>query len=749
MIGNLMHPVNFGRALGLGVALALVASVVPATAALAAKVPAKLSLVASSNDGSAFDFDEYVDGDITVQVTHSVKGSVDVDDARDLKYFWTITPFGTPATPIRVPATGTATETVDVAGAFTVPLPQDQVAGSYTLTAAIPAKAKTSAISGTTLRALKVGNATTKFTDASPLLAAPGLVRSLKGSLALEDGTGLPGRLIDLGIARGTDGSDPEADAGFISAEGELPQDTLQVSTLPTGSFTALLADPVEDGQGTELGDVVDAVTATTPDVGNADAAQASLAVDFVTDATPPVGTTATLDPISGGTPGEAFASALKITAPDDTFDVDADIAGLQGDNDTDPDPVEGQVYTISLDHGFFTSGQGARPSVVGTPAGDLEQLGTTLTGITGADGTIPFIVGMGRDAGFDDDAHVTATVTALVGGATHTESAVWDSTNPLNGKVAVVLSAKSEQDNPVNPTVAGDRAYYDVLALDQFGNRAGETLIDLNYTGDIDNWDYSDDSSLSDFTVTSDIWLTSFEPGKITATGTWIDAPTELYVDTTGTSESGTATTSNSTASSFYDVDFDASVFSITSSAPDVVRVGTAATQTVRVLDQLGNPVRGYEVQFFRYGPDKVGSHVLATGVTNARGEASYTFLGNKLGTATVTAIVTDGLGSQELKVRVRFGSVISARLVAGKGGKGTDQLTVSAASVSPGAQVELYRVVNGTRSLVSVGKLNSNRKFKFSVRDLNGNAYTSYVALVRSTSKTVADYSSNVKIR
>lgn len=749
MIGTHMPTVNFGRVLGLGVALALVIAVVPASEAMAATAPAKLSLTASSHDGAAFDFDEYVDGDITVQVTNAAKKAVDIHDARDLKYFWTVKPFGTPAAPIRVPAAGSSTPPVDVLGKFVVPLPQGRPSGTYTLTVGFAAgKSGTVAVTGTTL-ALKVGKASIAFADPSPLRTDAGTTSTLKGDLKLEDGTGLPGRVIDLGITHGAAGSDPEADAGFQQTSDDSPQGSVRVTTGSTGAFTALLDDPSEPGQGTELGDVIDADTATTPHVGNADATQVSLAVDFVWNLTPPAGTTAVLAPISGGTPGQSFAGSLTITAPDDTFDTDATTPGVQGDMDGDRDPVQGEVYTISLDHGFFTTGQSAQPPVVGAMAGDLDQLGTTMTGITGPDGKIDFNVGMGRDTGFDDDGKVTATVTALVGGDTHTQSAVWDSTNPLNGQVKVVLSSKSQQDNPVNPTVAGNRAYYDVLALDQFGNRAGKDLIDLTYTGDTDNWDYSDDSTVSDFTAGSDIWLTSFEPATIIATGSWEDAPTDLYIDTAGNSEPGTATASDSTSSSFYEVDFDTSTFSMTSSATDVVKLGTVVTQTVRVVDQLGNPVPGYDVQFYRYGPNAVSADVQADETTNAKGEATYRFIGTKLGTATVTAEVTDGIGTQELIGTVRFGSVITAHISADADGKYGDHLTVSASSVASGARVELYRVVSGTQVLASVGTLGRSGKVAFIVTDLNGRAGTSYVALVRSTSKTVAAYSPTITIR
>jgi len=731
------------------VALTLVASAVPANAALAATTPAKLYLVASSHDGAAFDFDEYVDGDVSVQVTSSVKGPVNVTDSRDLKYFWTFKAFGSTAAAVRIPSTGTTTQPVDVAGKFVAPLPVGHGSGSYTLTATISGTSTATPISGTVLKGLKAGNASTTFVDASPLRTDPGADRSLSGALKLEDGTGLPGRLIDLGITRGTEGSDPEADAGFLAAPGEPILDALQVTTVAAGKFTAILTDPAEDGQGTELGDVIEASTAPNPDIGDAAAAPASLAVDFVTNDSPPAGTTAIVDPLGGGTPGQAFASALTITAPDDTFDVDPTIDGVQGDDGTDRDPVEGQVYSMSLDHGFFTTGIGAQPSVVGAAAGDLEQLGTTLSGITGPDGLVAFQVGMGRDEGFDDDGKVTATLTALVGGVTQATSATWDSTSPLNGHVLVTLSTQAQQDNPVDPAVAGDRAYYDVLALDQFGNRAGVHLIDLTYGGDTDNWDYSDDSTVSDFTATSDIWLTSFDPATVSTTGTWVDAPTTLYVDNAGNSAPGTATTSNTTSTSFYEVDFDASTFTLTSSATDVVKVGTAVTQTVRVVDQLGNPVRGYEVQFFRYGPNLVSGDVIATGTTNARGEASYTFVGNTLGSAVITAQVTNGLSTRELTVRVRFGSAITARLASGTSGSSADHLTVSASPAASGAQVKLYRVVSGTRHLAATGKLSRNGNATFLVGDRNGNSYTTYIALVQSTSKTVADYSNTARLR
>ncbi len=741
----------------LAVLLSMVVGAVPAAEASGARVSAtkasaKLTLVASSLDGAAFDFDEYSDGDITVQVTSSTKKPVDIVDTRDLNYYWTLKPFAAPTTPIRIPATGTAIQAVDSLGKFTVLLPPAQPAGSYTLTAGVPGKSGVAAIPYTALRTLAVGNAAFTFTDESPLRAEAGTNHPLKGALKLENGTGLAGRLIDLSITHpssGITGSDPAADAGFAILATDPSQPTVEVTTSAKGEFTALLKDAAEYGQGTELGDVVSANTAATPTVGNAAATAATLTVDFVSNTTVPTGTTAVFDPLSGGTPGEAFPSQLTITAPDDTFDTDSATPGVQGDSDTDRDPLVGQVYTITLDHGFFTSGQGPQPSVVGTMAGDLENEGTTLTGITDGTGTIPFQVGMARDTGFDDDGKVTATATAVIGGVSHTTTSAWDSTNPFNGQVRVVLSAANIQVFPVDPAVAGDRAYYDVLALDQFGNRAGKFPIDLTYTRDIDNWDYSDDSTISNFTIGSDMWLTSFEPGTINTTATWVDAPTKLYSDTLGASVVATATSQDSASTSFYNVDFDASTFTLTSTATDVVAIGSVVTQTVRVLDQMDNPVRGYDVQFFRYGPSVVDGNVQGTGTTNALGEVRYTFIGTELGLATVTAQVTNRLKIKDLRVNVRFGKATTARIAVGAGGSSADRLTVLVDGVAAGTVVDLYRVVGDQRTLVTTGKLSSAGRVSFLVKDRNGVAYTSYIAKVRSTLTTAPDFTATVRLR
>ena len=648
---------------------------------------------------------------------------------------------------MRVPAVDKDVVTDDVVGEFVVPLPVGQPSGTYVLVARLdPDALGANAVRGTALLSVKVGNATLAFDDAGPLRTAAGTDRPVAGSLRLEDGTGLPGRLVDLALTRGATGNDPEADAGFVP----VPPDTalvtdLQVTTDVDGVFSAVLSDPVEDGQGTELGGSVAASTAPTPDIGDADTA-ATLAVDLVSE-NAPAGSTLVLDDLGDAKPGQSLASTLTLTAPDDTFDVNSQIAGVQGDGNAAPDPVEGQLYTISLDHGFFTTGDEELPSVIGEAAGNLEDLGTTLTGLTAADGTVSFEVAIERDTDFDDDGRVSATVTAVTGDLTATTAADWDTAEPLNGRVEIALSPADEQIAPVDPAVIGDLTYFEVFTRDQFGNPVDDEPVDLTYAGDLDDFDYSDDFMVSDLDRAGDIWVVSFEDAEIDITGTW-DAPTFEYTDTAGNAVAGNADATGTTTASFYELSFPGSTFAMTSSATDVVRVGSTVTQTVTVVDQLGNPVRGYRVQFFRFGPDTSDGEPRASRVTNARGEATYTFVGPELGRARVTAEVTDGVRTRTLGDVVVFGSRITARLTARSTVK-ADRVSVAASPRAAGARVTLFRIEAGKRIAMRTQSLAADGTASFAVPDRNGPRLTTYVADVRSTPATVATTTNSRKVR
>lgn len=721
----------------------LAVAAVPFLATSASAAPGTRSLVATSADGAAFDLDEYAAGDLTVQVTDSVAGPVDVDDAQDLQLHWRITPFDTAVPAVRVPAIGEDTVAVDTTGAFEVALPAGQAPGSYALVAGLgPDGASANAITAKKLLTVRAGDAVVSFDDESPLRTPAGADRTVVGDLLLEDGTGLPGRVVDLTLTRGADGSDPLADAGFVP----VPPDTAlvtsrQVTTDADGAFDAVLSDPVEDGQGTELGGTILATTTTTP--------SASLAVDLVS-LDPPAGSTAVVTDLGAGKPGESLPGTVTVTAPDDSFDTDPVTPGVDGDGDALEDPVEGQLVTLTLDHGFFTTGDDVLPSVVGAPAHQLVDLGQTLTAITDAAGQVSFQVTIGRDAGFDHAGLVSATVTATAGDVSGQESADWDSADPFDGQVEIRLSPRSEQVAPVDPAVSGDRTYYEAATLDQFGNPVSGKPVDLTYAGDLDDWDYSDDFTVSDFDTAGDIWVVSFEAADIDVTGTW-NAPTFRYTDTMGNAAPGTADVTGTTTASFYDLDFADSRFSLASSATDTVQVGTAVTQTVTVRDQLGRPVRGYRVQFFRFGPDPTSGEPQATRTTNGLGQATYTFVGSTVGRARITAEVTDGTSNRTLTGGVAFGSSVEARLTAARTGRRADLLGIKVQKRAAGALVTLYRVINGTRQRIGgkARRVDATGSIGFKVKDKNGRRFTSYVAEVRSTSTTVADTTNTVRVR
>ncbi len=708
----------------------------PATSAASAPAAAP-SLDATSADGAAFDLDEFAPGDVVVRVTDA--GSAGVSDTQDLRYSWRVTPFGAGA-PVRVPATGTDVVTDEVVGedgAFAVPLPTTAGPGTYVLTARLLARPSgNGGVPATPVLTVKAGQAALSFTDADPLRTPAGADRRVTGTLLLEDGTALGGRVVDLAWAAGTAGSDAQPDAGLAPvAPATAPVASRQVTTTRGGAFAAVVRDPAEDPQGTELGGRLTASTPATDPTG--------LDVDLVRDALP-AGTELSLTDLGDGTPGRALGGTVTVTAPDDTFGADAD---------SDPDPVEGQRVTLSLDHGFLTSGE-ARPSVEGTPAGDLVDLGTEATVLTDASGEAPVLIGIGRDEGFDDDGLVDATLTATAGETSQVSETRWSTADPLNGRTRLSLTPRAEQDGPVAPSLAGNRTYYDVLTLDQFGNPVDGQGVDLTYIDDIgfDGYDYSDDFAVSDLDRDGDIWVAGFEAGSLDLTGTWADAPTTTYTDTAGGTVGGTADAVDTTTASYYELDFEASTFTLRSTPSSSAAVGSTVSTTVRVLDQEGNPVQGYEVRFFRFGPARSGvGEARVTRTTNARGTATYTFLGSRVGTARVTAEVSDGTDRRSLTCTVRFGAPVRARLtgVAG-GGRAADRLSVAVGRAAAGARAVLFRVDGDTRRAVRSRRLDGDGVASFAaVGDRNGSKRTAYVVRVGATRSTATATSNTVRVR
>jgi hypothetical protein len=313
-----------------------------------------------------------------------------------------------------------------------------------------------------------------------------------------------------------------------------------------------------------------------------------------------------------------------------------------------------------------------------------------------------------------------------------------------------VRLSPAGEQDGPVNPTLAGNRTSFDVFALDQFGNPVKGAEIGLTFPGNVGEFDIDADTEdvVTNLDTFGDVAITLLKAGYIDLTGTWEKAPSTVY-GTTVPPKTIEKAISGSLRSSTYEIRFNSSSFSMSSSVSDTVRVGTAVTQTVRAVDQQGNPIEGYQVRFLRFGPDATNGDVVATRTTNALGEATYSFIGTRRGRAVITAEVSDGNRRRELTGTAAFGAGVRARLAKAKSTTSADRMTVTTGKVASGARVDLYRVVKGVEKLVSSRKVNSKGTAAFKVRDRNRSKKTTYVAVVRSTSKSLTDRSKALKTR
>lgn len=453
---------------------------------------------------------------------------------------------------------------------------------------------------------------------------------------------------------------------------------------------------------------------------------------------------TAVVTGLGSSTPGLVENGTLTVTAPDGTYGVP----------DGQADPVVGQVYALTVDHGFFTGGEPVM-AVGGTEAGQLSNIGTRFTGVTNSAGKLTFKTGIARDTGFDDDGRVATTVKVANGPAASGVTS-WSTDKTLNGRVAIRPAPASEQSNPVNPTLAGNQTYYDVFALDQYGNPVDDQPIDLAYSGRLKDYIADDDFFRSNFDTIGDIFVVSNVADQITVTGTWEAAPKYVYLTTGGApervDEDDLVDATGSTSTTTYEISFNGSSYSMSSSVSDTVRVGTTVTQTVRAVDQQGNPIEGFQVRFLRFGPDATNGDVVATKSTNALGEATYSFIGTRRGRALITAEITDGNRRKELNGSAAFGAAVNARLARTKGkssGGRVDRLTVSATKLAKGARVNLYKVVKGKQKLVGSKKLGSKGTAAFAIRDRNRKAKTKYVAVVRSTSSSIADQSRAVNVR
>lgn len=608
------------------------------------------SLAATSADGSAFDLDEVDnapstgtgnDGDatdVTVQVKDQRGADMSAGASQVMEYFWTVTPFsGGVAT--RFPATGTSTGSPEGNGKFSVVVPAGGN-GTYELFAGLTRDNITTegAIASSKVLTVKAGQAAITWDRTSPQEAPAGATSQVTGRLALPDGTGLPGRDLALTFQRDTNTADedPTPDAGF-SVNGGVAT-TTTVTAAAGGAFSVSVTDPAESPQLQELGDNIDASSATNS-FGNAGATRNDQVVNFVVDTTPTALSLTESRESATLRPGEFTLYTVRVTNR------------LGGG-------VGGQDVRLTTDGGYFSQDDGSAvttsptqaPSpVAGADAGTFRNDGTSITVRTGAEGTATVFLAMGRNAGFDDDGLLTTRVTATSGALSATDNHSWTSANPLNGGAVELVVSDKAQDSAILPKAqSSDQVFVDVLVTDQFGNAVGGENVSLtdDSAGTITESDgtANDGTVVSDFAKEGDATLASATGTAQKVTASWTTERV-TYTGASTTTAPGTETLTDDYTVEWYAVDYAASDITFTPNGTGAREVGSSVTLTYEALDQLGQPISDLFIAFTRSGPgagsDTSGSSNTLTG---ADGTATYTFVGSVAGRADVTANARQG---------------------------------------------------------------------------------------------------------
>lgn len=383
--------------------------------------------------------------------------------------------------------------------------------------------------------------------------------------------------------------------------------------------------------------------------------------------------------------------------------------------------PLANETVALKVSQGFFTAFPTVgltypsltfNTAIAGNApiAGDIKNLGTTVTATTNSAGVVAGIIGTVRDAGYDASGDIAGTVTATFGTATKNvpvptsgPAGTLYSTNFLRDGGSSVAPAATNpiqiiegtlkntgQFVPSSPAAkpSGDKAVANVNSIpsdfittiahqtDSFGNLVREGIAVATsgtVTGVLTVPGTHGGAFLNDFLAaapTPGRIVTLTNPaaqnppvGPETVTYTWTaPANTWLVNTTTGavginalTTPATDAYTINWYARTAPGLHVDVKLLPSGASAPAGTPVNVAAT----VTDVKGRPVKGVGIQFFRSGPKGeaqntpnpftcAGSNCSDAIFTDANGSGGWTFLSTKVGGVTITTIVTDLSGNE-----------------------------------------------------------------------------------------------------
>ena len=729
------------------------------TVVIGSYVAQPTSLDGNSENGPVFDFDEYEANDIYVQVEDQQGASYDTT-GQTLEYYWVFTPVGggdsvrSDADPV---AAGNQNSTVllEEDGRYNVPL-TDQGTGTYELFAGLRQTAGgEGAIAISKVLTVQAGESEIVFNQESPEQANIGGSETINGRLVLVDekneneptNIGLPNRPLTATVTGGT--------ALFDQATG-ADQGTRSTTTDANGNFSFTLDDPdtSKDRSDSTVTVVTDPWNDEGGDPNDADESN-SQDVDFESSTAP--GSVV----ISGGDdtperPGELETYTVTVRSQDDP--------NTAGDQSV---LLTNQQVTLTTTNGYFTDGN--EDQSAGSDAGQFDNDGQSITVTTDGSGQATFSIAIGRDAGFDDDGDVNGTITATAGNASDTEVQEWTSENPINGGEVDIDIAGVGQ----NPFVTGNNAPEDaaqqgansvklvVRTFDQFGNRVGGERVSLSSSGvgsvravnpaptePATNPPTTDASVLiTDYDAQADATATSSDPGQQTVTASWTTEQSQ-YQDaddnpnTAPTLENGFETLTDSQVINWYTQVATEETATLDDNTGGDAEVGETVTMTVRVVDQHGQAIQGYAVEFIRSGPGQQSGDTNERRTTNAQGVATYNFTGTDEGTANITAVVRDRTDTQvaTLEDTVVFGEdapppppLYEVILTGDSNGKADDELQANAPKRAAGDVAKLFKYrKNGELKLMAKQPLNKKGNYNFRVIDTNGKKFLRYVVRV-----------------
>ncbi|QWC84363.1 MSCRAMM family adhesin SdrC [Nocardioidaceae bacterium] len=749
----------------------------------AGDAPETDSLEATSDDGAAFDFDEYngnfvsgngdntstdegSESELTVQILDQNGQPTSPQGDQELHYRWNFTPADGGET-VQYPAEDADPDYYvnedDDNGQYEVGLPQidGDADGTYVLSAALTGDTingtgnnpESGFIDYTNVLTVEAGESTLEINpgggENGEVEADAGDSQAFTATLALESGTELPNRDIDVTYEQGNEFApgDGTADSGLVQGNNLVQSLSLTTDESGVVSFTARDPQTADaDDQGAELDNMITAATADTdesdinPDgdgdeTSNADESD-EVELDFTSDNS--VSNLGLNDPDDGAAAGEIVTYTATV-------------------NTTAGNPVaDGTEVTFTTDQGYFTE-----DTTVDGEEGEYDSEGQTIT-VETVNGVATAYLTIGQNDGFNDDGLVDADVTATSAGSSDSDDYQFDSSDPLNGSaVELVRSADQDSDNENGAQATFDTVAFEVIARDQFGNPVGGAEVDIDATGNV-SVDTDDDTPaagevpaqengtvITDFVDDEDVVIDANAAEDITSTVTATWNYSEAGED------DNTDFTDTATAE-FYAIDYDNGVYTLTNNAGDdnTVEPGTPVVETFTAVDQFGENIENVFVQFFRTGPDtqQDGGQV-AQGQTGPDGAISYTFIGTTEGQATVSTVgyEDDATGAPidgaTLTDTVTFGEdeevnpgfdpnrrpELSLR-GRNNGGK-ADRLFIKGSNYSRGGTINLFKTGLKNRPRVFVGQKTSNRfgNVRFRVADNNRKRFTQYRAFIR----------------